>query len=117
MGSADERAETRLFGALDSAFRDVPPSRVGGAIMLTDGQVHDAPAAPAFNAPLHALITGEEGEKDRRIRFERAPRFGLVDKPLDLTYRVLDSTGAGGRVQVRVSVNGEQIARSAVTRQ
>ncbi|WP_274627957.1 hypothetical protein [Arvimicrobium flavum] len=108
--SADERAETRLFGALDSAFRDVPPSRIGGAVMITDGQVHDTPAAPALNAPLHALITGEEGEKDRRIRFERAPRFGLVDKPLDLTYRVLDTTGARGTAQVRVSVNGEQVA-------
>ncbi|TIT87027.1 MAG: hypothetical protein E5W41_06120, partial [Mesorhizobium sp.] len=66
--AADERTETRLFGALESAFRDVPPSRIGGAIMITDGEVHDAPAgAPEFNAPLHALITGNEHEKDRRI--------------------------------------------------
>ena len=26
--AADDRTETRLFGALDSAFRDVPPSRI-----------------------------------------------------------------------------------------
>ncbi|TJU93968.1 MAG: hypothetical protein E5Y35_33095, partial [Mesorhizobium sp.] len=39
--AADERTETRLFGALESAFRDVPPSRIGGAIMITDGEVHD----------------------------------------------------------------------------
>jgi hypothetical protein len=107
--SADERAETRLFGALDSAFRDVAPSRIAGAIMLTDGQVHDAPATPALSAPLHALITGEEGERDRRIRFERAPRFGIVGKSLDLTYRVLDTAARGGPVDVRISVNGEQI--------
>ena len=43
--AADERTETRLFGALESAFRDVPPSRVAGAVMITDGQVHDVPAA------------------------------------------------------------------------
>ena len=43
--AADERTETRLFGALESAFRDVPPSRVAGAVMVTDGQVHDVPAA------------------------------------------------------------------------
>ena len=42
----DERTETRLFGALDSAFRDVPPSRIAGAIMVTDGQVHDVPPQP-----------------------------------------------------------------------
>ena len=35
--AADERTETRLFSALDSAFRDVPPSRIGGAVMITDG--------------------------------------------------------------------------------
>ena len=108
--SADERAETRLFGALDGAFRDVAPSRVAGAIMITDGQVHDIPSTPAFNAPLHALITGKEGERDRRIRFEKAPRFGIVGKPLDLTYRVLDTGSRGGPVNVRVSVNGQQIA-------
>ncbi|RUW50021.1 hypothetical protein EOA32_20590 [Mesorhizobium sp. M1A.F.Ca.ET.072.01.1.1] len=109
--AADERTETRLFGALESAFRDVPPSRIGGAIMITDGEVHDAPAgAPEFNAPLHALITGNEHEKDRRIRFENAPRFGLVGKPLDMSYRVLSTEGQGGPVDVRVSVNGEQVS-------
>src|SRR5690606_32073967 len=59
--AAEERTQTLLFGALDSAFRDVPPSRVAGAIMITDGQVHDAPAdAGGLSAPVHALITGEE---------------------------------------------------------
>jgi len=108
--SADERADTRLFGALDSAFRDVPPSRIGGAVMVTDGQVHDVPSSAAgLSAPLHALVTGEEGEQDRRIRFERAPRFGIVGKTLDLTYRVISTTGETGAVDVRVSVNGEQV--------
>jgi len=109
--AADERTETRLFSALEGTFRDVPPSRIGGAIMITDGEVHDAPAgAPEFNAPLHALITGNEHEKDRRIRFENAPRFGLVGKPLDMTYRVISTEGDGAPVDVRVSVNGEQVS-------
>ena len=109
--AADERAETRLFSSLDSAFRDVPPSRVAGAVMITDGQVHDAPsAAPPFDAPLHALITGDEGESDRRIRFENAPRFGLVGKPLAMTYRVIATDGEAGQVDVRVLVNGETVA-------
>ncbi|MER9584285.1 hypothetical protein [Mesorhizobium sp. M0276] len=109
--AAEERTETRLFSALDGAFRDVPPSRIGGAIMITDGEVHDAPpGAPDFNAPLHALITGNDHEKDRRIRFENAPRFGLVGKPLDMTYRVISTENETGPVDVRVSVNGEQVA-------
>lgn len=107
---SDDRTQTRLFGALDGALRDVPPSRVAGAIMVTDGQVHDVPAPSALSAPLHALISGKEGERDRRIRFEHAPRFGIVGKPLDMTYRVMATGGESGRVEVRVLVNGQQIA-------
>ena len=108
--AADERAETRLFSALDSALRDVPPSRIAGAVMITDGQVHDVPAAPGFNAPLHALITGDEGEKDRRIRFENAPRFGIVGKPLQMSYRVIATGDERGEVDVRVSINGQPVS-------
>jgi hypothetical protein len=108
---ADDRAETKLFAALDSTFRDVPPSRIGGAIMVTDGEVHDIPGkAGSFPAPLHALITGRANERDRRIFFEKAPRFGIVGKPLDLTYMVTDTADAGGPVNVRVSVNGETVS-------
>lgn len=109
--AADERTQTRLFGALEGALRDVPPSRIAGAVMITDGQVHDVPQTAAnLHAPLHALVTGQEGEKDRRIRFERAPRFGIVGKPLEMTYRIIDSTGETGTVDVRVSINGEQVS-------
>jgi hypothetical protein len=114
--AAEERTETRLFSALENAFRDVPPSRIGGAIMITDGEVHDAPAGTSgFNAPLHALITGNEQEKDRRIRFENAPRFGLVGKPLEMTYRVIATNNEAGSVDVRVSVNGEQVSVERAT--
>ncbi|RWD07570.1 MAG: hypothetical protein EOS58_02050 [Mesorhizobium sp.] len=114
--AAEERTDTRLFSALEGAFRDVPPSRIGGAVMITDGEVHDAPAgAPDFNAPLHALITGNDHEKDRRIRFENAPRFGLVGKPLDMTYRVIATGDQSGQVDVRVSINGEQVSVERAT--
>ncbi|WP_048648390.1 membrane protein [Nitratireductor soli] len=107
--SAAENAQTRLFDALDGALRDVPPSRVAGAVLITDGQVHDVPDnAAALGAPIHGLITGRADEQDRRIRFERAPRFGIVGKPLDLTYRVLATGGESGPVDVRVIINGEE---------
>ncbi|QDZ02085.1 hypothetical protein FQ775_17805 [Nitratireductor mangrovi] len=107
----DDRTETRLFAALESVFRDVPPSRIAGAIMVTDGQVHDLPAtAEGMPGPLHALITGDEDERDRRIRFVNAPRFGIVDKPLEMTYRVTGSGEDGEPVDVRISVNGQQVA-------
>ena len=106
--AADDRTQTRLFGALESALRDVPPSRVAGAVMVTDGQVHDIPeSAAGLAGPLHALITGSEDEHDRRIRFEQAPRFGIVGRDLEMTYRVIAEPQETGEVEVRVSVNGE----------
>src|SRR5664279_1601302 len=70
-GEADgEHDGTRLFSALSSTLADVPPDRVAGAILITDGRVHDVPAdvaALGFAAPLHALITGHRDEIDRRV--------------------------------------------------
>ena len=44
-GEADGETDgTRLFSALGAALADVPPDRVAGAILLTDGRVHDVPA-------------------------------------------------------------------------
>ena len=119
-GSAEERVDTRLFSALQQTFRDVPPSRVAGAIMITDGQVHDIPenADAGISAPLHALVTGRPDERDRRIALERAPRFAITGKPIEFTYRVTD-TGGEGTVDVRVSVNGETVSteRAAIGEQ
>ena len=59
--AGDQDGETRLFETLSEALRDVPPSRVAGAIFITDGQIHDVPpsaGAFGFTAPLHALISG-----------------------------------------------------------
>ena len=58
-GQADGETDgTRLFTALNATLADVPPDRVAGAIMITDGRVHDVPAdagALGFAAPVHAL--------------------------------------------------------------
>ncbi len=118
VGKAEDRVETRLFAALDDALADVPPSRVGGAILLTDGQVHDVPAGKdgaIAGAPLHALVTGADGERDRRIQFMQAPRFGIVGKELEMSFRVLDEADAGARVSVQVLLNGVPAAPQTAT--
>ncbi|WP_238120608.1 MULTISPECIES: hypothetical protein [unclassified Xanthobacter] len=110
---------TRLFSALSAGLADVPPERVAGAILLTDGRVHDVPdsvAALGFTAPVHALITGHEGESDRRITLEKTPRFGIVGQYQSLTFRVTDEgLPPGARVPVTVRRDGEEIARPIVT--
>ena len=109
--SFTETPSTRLFEALSSAMEDVPTSRIAGAIMITDGQVHDIPSSAAelgFDAPLHGLITGSDGEVDRRIELVNAPRFGIVGEPQEISYRVLEEGTASRQVtEVTVRVNGE----------
>src|SRR5215212_3723212 len=47
-GQADGETDgTRLFAALSSALSDVPHDRVAGAILVTDGRVHDVPTDAA----------------------------------------------------------------------
>jgi hypothetical protein len=103
---------TRLFAALRDALADAPPERVGGAIMITDGDAHDIPgsaAALGFDAPLHALITGHEGERQRRIELIEAPRYGIVGKDQTIAARVLDSADHGEPVKLTVRRDGETI--------
>ena len=103
---------TKLFSALRGALSDAPPERVGGAIMITDGDVHDIPAnvaALGFDAPLHALITGHEGERQRRIELIEAPRYGIVGKDQVIALRVLDSADHGEPVRLTVRRDGATI--------
>ncbi|WP_036287125.1 membrane protein [Methylosinus sp. PW1] len=89
---------TRLFQALEEGLKDVPRERIGAAIMVTDGIVHDIPANAAalgFKAPLHVLVTGHEGERDRRLELVEAPRFGIVGKDQTIRARVVDSNLGG----------------------
>ena len=81
--------------------------------MITDGVVHDIPASVAalgFDAPLHALITGHEGERQRRIELVEAPRYGIVGKDQVISARVLDSADRGEPVKLAVRRDGETIA-------
>lgn len=99
---------TRLYEALDRALADVPRSRLAAAFLITDGQVHDVPAAPeAARGPIHALITGERNERDRRLIIESAPSFAIVGRPVQIVVRVDDGPDAtGGEARITVQRDG-----------
>ncbi|MBV8698267.1 MAG: hypothetical protein JO052_10485 [Bradyrhizobium sp.] len=113
-GQADGETDgTKLFGALSSALSDVPVDRVAGAFLITDGRVHDIPAnvsGVGFQAPVHALITGQKDERDRRIAITSAPRFGIVGQTQTITYRLDDQGVSGERAKVAVRRDGETIS-------
>ncbi|MDE2372816.1 MAG: hypothetical protein KGL96_01180 [Hyphomicrobiales bacterium] len=117
-GEADGETDgTRLFTALGSALADVPADRIAGAIMITDGRVHDVPAeasALGFAAPVHALITGSKDERDRRVALIAAPRFGIVGQSQTITYKIEDQGAAAGSANVTVRRDGEVIDSRSV---
>jgi hypothetical protein len=118
-GEADGETDgTKLFGALGASLADVPPDRVAGAILLTDGRVHDVPAEVAalgFNAPVHALITGARNERDRRVVLVTTPRFGIVGQSQTVVYRVEDQGAPPSDTVVTVRRDGEVLERRTVT--
>ena len=115
----DGEGGTRLFQALDQAMAQITRQRFAGAVLITDGQVHDVPADGASVAgPLHVLLSGRRDEKDRRLTVDKAPRYGLVDKEVIVSYRIDDhpAPGAGqsGRARMWLRRDGVEIQSAKV---
>lgn len=106
---------TRLLSALAGAAAELPEDRIAGALLVTDGQAHDADALAAFPAPVHALLTGARGEFDRRLHVSAAPAFGIVDEEVTFRFTVEDAgpearLAALGPGRVTASVDGVEVA-------
>jgi hypothetical protein len=108
---------TQLFASLNAALADVPSERIAGAILITDGEVHDAPSPDklTIHAPIQALIAGRRDERDRRLTIVDAARFAIVGQSADMDVRV-DDYGAspGGSADVDVRVDGKSIGTKVV---
>jgi hypothetical protein len=104
--TGEAAAGTNLFTDLNSALANTPPDRLAGVVLITDGQVHDIPKSAqtlGFDAPVHALLTGQPDEFDRRIEVLKAPRYGIVGSTRDIEARVVE-TGRKGRAGDRVTL-------------
>jgi len=110
---------TLVFGPLERALADVPRKRLAGVIVITDGQIHDAPNKNRMIrgiGPIHFLLTGKKNEGDRRLVVESAPSYGLLSKPLSMKIRVDDNAArAGERAVVRVKRDGKPWRSFTVT--
>ncbi len=99
--------ETRIYGPLAASLTDIPKDRLAGIILVTDGNIHDNPAALGTggpDAPVHALMTGDKAMRDRRLIVERSPEYALVDRPVSVIVRVEDQPGAASRDRARLTV-------------
>src|SRR6266550_3513955 len=114
---AGDAGGTALFSALNAALSDAPPDRVSGAIVITDGEVHDAPDPKTFHlgAPFHVLITGAPNERDCKLTVVRATRFNIVGKDAEITFRVDDYGGSQGtNAQLSLRIDGKDAGKQNV---
>ena len=110
VGDGEGNRGTRLLTALDEAAARIPPEQVAGAILLTDGQVHDAGRLEDFPAPVHALIAGERTGFDLALDLVTAPGFGIVGESVTFTLRARalgqGAAAEGGTIAGEISVDG-----------
>lgn len=107
---------TMITSVISDALSDVAPERIGGVIVVTDGQAADPPAEPrrlAELGPAHILIVGDPDRGDRRLELVSAPTFGIVGEPMRVTGRVIDNTG-NAQVRVRVTIDGQRATETLV---
>jgi hypothetical protein len=90
-GDGADDAGSLAMTALSEALAEEPRARVAGAILITDGRVHDLDLAPAMPAPLHVLLTGQDTDWDRRLIVTDAPAFAILGEEIKLTLRIEDS--------------------------
>ena len=106
---------TRLIGALEGLMADVPRDRIAGAILITDGQVHDMPenlSRLRDLGPIHGLITGDPDARDRRITLVQAPNFDIVGDEAEFRIRIDDPTAS--EVEVSYAINGGRPIREII---
>ena len=99
---------TDMYIALQSALSDAPRDRIAGAVMITDGQIHDIPRDTKDAqklGPIHAMIVGGDDEIDRNIEIQSAPSFSIIDQKVEMRVQVNDPTAK--TVPVGITINGE----------
>ncbi|MFT4149405.1 MAG: glutamine amidotransferase [Paracoccaceae bacterium] len=110
-GDGADNAGTLAMTALAEALAEEPRARVAGAILISDGQVHDLQLAPNMPAPLHLLMTGHAADWDRRLIVKNAPAFAILGEPVTLTLRIEDQgrvpAGQGGMAELTIAVDAD----------
>ncbi len=111
LGDGAEDAGTQAMTALAGAIAEEPRARIAGAILITDGQVHDLDLAPALPAPLHVLLTGRETDWDRRLIVKSAPAFAILGEEIRLGLKIEDQgdvpASAGVEADLTITIDAD----------
>lgn len=111
-GDGPDDAGSLAMTALAEAIAAEPRARIAGAILISDGRVHDLEATPGLPAPLHVLLTGRETDWDRRLIISDAPAFAILGEEFMLRLRIDDQgavpAGLGDQVELTIAVDAEE---------
>jgi hypothetical protein len=96
LGDGADNAGSLIAAALAGALAAEPRDRIAGAVIVTDGQAHDAALMPEMPAPVQVLLTGRRADWDRRVQIQTAPAFGIIGEPVSVRLRIEDMGAVPG---------------------
>ena len=109
---APDNQGTLAMTALAELVAEEPRARIAGAILVSDGQIHDLARVPDLPAPFHLLMTGHATDWDRRLVIRNAPAFAIVGEEITLTLRIEESGAVPedrtGRVPLSIALDGAE---------
>ena len=105
LGDGEGDLGTTLMTAVADALAEEPQARIAGIILVTDGRLHDLARTPALPAPMHVLLSGQDGDWDRRLVVENAPAFAILGEEVQLTLRIEDQGAAPETQSVPLSIS------------
>ena len=110
---------TRIFTALQQAFLQEDVSKLGGSILITDGQVQDIPDRVEFwerFGPVHVMMTGDPYQEwDRRVEIISSAKYSVVGEELPVRFKVEeDPYSRDSALTVKVENNGSLVTTMQV---
>ena len=111
LGDAPDDEGSLVLTALARALAEEPQNRIAGAVLITDGQVHDEGLVIDSPAPINVLLTGHAADWDRRLKITTAPAFGIIGQEMKIGLRI-DEQGAmpgpqrGREVALSIAIDG-----------
>jgi hypothetical protein len=109
---------TALGDALDALASSPAGQGAGAVIVVSDGAVNaggdPVAAARALGVPVHAVLVGHGGIRDRVVDEVESPDVARVGRPTTVVVRLTSSEGRGAPMTVRLTDEGRELGRATV---
>jgi hypothetical protein len=122
LGSDSTWRAARSVTALGSALAELPLSPVGqdldGVVVVSDGVVNagedPVAAARALGVPVHAVVVGEPGGRDRAVLEIETSTSARVGEPTPVRIRIGSSESRGEPLVVKLLEAGRELTHTTI---